>query len=71
MGLNPALRQMCLEFFNMPNDNKVTSDEAAAAASRVLRDKKASKDSKTAAGSALSQHESDDEKKAKDKDGDK
>jgi hypothetical protein len=36
---------------------KVTSKKAASAASKVLRDPKASKASKTAAGSALSQRE--------------
>lgn len=36
---------------------KVTSKEAAKAASKVLRDGRTSKDSKTAAGSALSQRE--------------
>jgi hypothetical protein len=36
---------------------KVTSPEAAKAASKVLRDGRTSKDSKTAAGSALSQAE--------------
>ena len=35
--------------------NKVTSAAAAKAASKVLRDKRTSKASKTAAGSALSQ----------------
>jgi hypothetical protein len=35
--------------------NKVTSSEAASAASKVLRDKRTSSKSKTAAGSALSQ----------------
>ncbi|WP_198037029.1 hypothetical protein [Nocardia sp. BMG51109] len=34
---------------------KETSDKAAKAASKVLRDGRTSKDSKTAAGSALSQ----------------
>lgn len=37
--------------------NKVTSKKAATAASKVLRDGRTSKDSKTAAGSALSQRE--------------
>ena len=36
---------------------KVTSKKAASKASKVLRDKRTSKDSKTAAGSALSQRE--------------
>lgn len=36
---------------------KVTGKKAASAASRVLRDKRTGKDSKTAAGSALSQRE--------------
>ncbi len=36
---------------------KVTSKEAATAASKVLRDGRTSKASKTAAGSALSQRE--------------
>ena len=36
---------------------KVTSKKAASAASKVLRDKRTSKKSKTAAGSALSQRE--------------
>lgn len=36
---------------------KVTSKKAATAASKVLRDKRTSKASKTAAGSALSQRE--------------
>ncbi len=36
---------------------KVTSKKAATAASKVLRDGRTSKDSKTAAGSALSQRE--------------
>lgn len=36
---------------------KVTSKKAASAASKVLRDKRTSKASKTAAGSALSQRE--------------
>ena len=39
--------------------NKSTSDEAAAAASDVLRDGRTGDKSKTAAGSALSQKESD------------
>lgn len=34
---------------------KVTSKKAATAASKVLRNKRASKDAKTAAGSALAQ----------------
>jgi hypothetical protein len=37
---------------------KVTSKKAATAASKVLRDKRTSKNSKTAAGSALSQRPS-------------
>ena len=36
-------------------NKKQTSGRAASAASRVLRDKRTGKDSKTAAGSALSQ----------------
>ncbi len=36
---------------------KQTSKRAATSASKVLRDKRTSKDSKTAAGSALSQRE--------------
>lgn len=36
---------------------KVTGKKAATAASKVLRDGRTSKDSKTAAGSALSQRE--------------
>jgi len=36
---------------------KVTSKEAASAASKVLRDGRTGRDSKTAAGSALSQRE--------------
>ncbi len=39
---------------------KETSDEAASAASDVLRDDRTGDDSKTSAGSALSQKESDD-----------
>jgi hypothetical protein len=35
--------------------NEQTSEKAASAASRVLRDPKASKDAKSAAGSALTQ----------------
>lgn len=42
---------------------KKTSPEAASAASKVLRDKRTGKDSKTAAGSALSQAEKDKKKK--------
>ncbi len=37
--------------------SKETSDKAAGAASKVLRDGRTGKDSKTAAGSALSQKE--------------
>lgn len=37
---------------------KSTSDDAAESASKVLRDDRTGKDSKTAAGSALSQKES-------------
>ena len=37
------------------SNSKQTSPEAAKAASKVLRDKRTGKDSKTAAGSALSQ----------------
>ena len=36
--------------------SKTTSDKAASSASKVLRDGRTSKDSKAAAGSALSQH---------------
>lgn len=36
--------------------SKTTSDKVASSASKVLRDGRTSKDSKTAAGSALSQH---------------
>lgn len=36
---------------------KTTSDKAAKSASKTLRDNRTSKDSKTAAGSALSQKE--------------
>ena len=39
----------------MGNSKKVTSPKAATAASKVLRDGRTSKASKTAAGSALSQ----------------
>lgn len=39
----------------MSNEKKVTSKKAASAASKVLRNKKTSKASKTAAGSALAQ----------------
>ncbi|WP_199722592.1 hypothetical protein [Parabacteroides sp. AF17-3] len=39
----------------MGNEKKVTSSKAATAASKVLRDGRTSKASKTAAGSALSQ----------------
>lgn len=39
----------------MSNQKKVTSQRAAQAASRVLRDNRTGKDSKTAAGSALGQ----------------
>ncbi|MEJ7892935.1 MAG: hypothetical protein WKF94_09865 [Solirubrobacteraceae bacterium] len=38
-----------------PNSRKTTSPKAAKAASKVLRDGRTSKASKTAAGSALSQ----------------
>ncbi len=37
------------------NSKKVTGKKAASSASRVIRDGRTSKDSKTAAGSALSQ----------------
>jgi len=37
------------------SNSKQTSPEAAKAASKVLKDKRTGKDSKTAAGSALSQ----------------
>lgn len=49
-----------LEFITFKSKNiskKVTSKKAASAASKVLRDPRASKASKTAAGSALSQRE--------------
>jgi len=39
-------------------NKKVTSKKAATAASKVLRDKRTGKNSKTAAGSALSQKSS-------------
>ncbi len=39
----------------MARNNKQTSSKAAKSASKVLRDGRTSKDSKTAAGSALSQ----------------
>jgi len=39
----------------MSNSHKVTSPDAAKAASKVLRDGRTSKTSKTAAGSALAQ----------------
>lgn len=39
----------------MGNEKKVTGSKAASAASKVLRDGRTSKASKTAAGSALSQ----------------
>lgn len=39
----------------MPRNTKQTSKRAASAASKVLRDKRTGKASKTAAGSALSQ----------------
>lgn len=39
----------------MVNAEKVTSDKAASTASKVLRDGRTGKDSKMAAGSALSQ----------------
>lgn len=42
----------------MARNTKQTSKHAASAASRVLRDKRTSKDSKTAAGSALAQRAS-------------
>lgn len=42
-------------FIAMSNSKKVTSAKAASAASKVLRDGRTSKASKTAAGSALSQ----------------
>jgi hypothetical protein len=41
--------------FKMPKNTKQTSARAASAASKVLRDGRTSKASKTAAGSALSQ----------------
>lgn len=42
----------------MASQNKTTSKQAAAAASRVLRDGRTGKASKSAAGSALSQRPS-------------
>lgn len=42
--------------------DKKTSDKAAKSASKVLRDGRTGKDSKTAAGSALSQKEGDKKK---------
>lgn len=39
----------------MPKNTKQTSEKAASAASKVLRDRRTGKDSKAAAGSALSQ----------------
>ena len=44
------------------SDNKSTSETAASAASDVLRDDRTGDDSKTAAGSALSQKEPDGKK---------
>lgn len=41
----------------MPGGKKTTGAKAASAASKVLRDRRTSKASKTAAGSALSQRE--------------
>ncbi len=43
------------KFYLMANSKKTTSAKAAKAASKVLRDGRTSKASKTAAGSALSQ----------------
>ena len=43
---------------SMPKNSKQTSKRAASAASKVLRDGRTSKASKTAAGSALSQRPS-------------
>lgn len=40
---------------SVDNSKKVTSSRAATAASKVLRDKRTGNDSKSAAGSALSQ----------------
>ena len=40
---------------SVDNSKKVTSSRAATSASKVLRDKRTGKDSKSAAGSALSQ----------------
>jgi hypothetical protein len=45
----------------MPENTKQTSEEAASAASEVLRDPKASQEEKQAAGSALSQTPSKDD----------
>ena len=39
----------------MPKNTKQTSEKAASASSKVIRDGRTGKDSKTAAGSALSQ----------------
>jgi len=45
----------CIKKTVMGNEKKVTSKTAASAASKVLRDRRTSTASKTAAGSALSQ----------------
>lgn len=47
----------CLTFKREPMAKKVTGKKAASAASKVLRDGRTSRSSKTAAGSALSQRE--------------
>ena len=48
--------------------SKSTSEDAAESASKVLRDERTGKDSKTAAGSALSQKEPEKKKDGKKKD---
>lgn len=47
----------------MPGGKKTTSKKAATAASKVLQDGRTGKDSKSAAGSALSQREKTSKKK--------
>jgi hypothetical protein len=47
----------------MPGSKKVTSKKVATAASQVLRDGRTGKNSKSAAGSALSQREKPSKKK--------
>jgi hypothetical protein len=57
-GSAPGNKQATRRFFFYEEDNtmsKETSDKAAKSASKVLRDGRTGKDSKTAAGSALSQ----------------